>query len=203
MIEHHIPDRTARAAHDLGLFVRRRLVVHPAERPPSLVPCEVRLRYGCLESMCGQLLHAKRPRKKSALVDAALDVEHKCAIELSRCEDHDAKYNDRSVPSSCAAHFRAPRRTTLYHSTVQSRAVSSDRRGRHPSADRARALSSRRAAVSGGCGPASTVQPAPAPHLRVRISTTSATGFISSSAGPKFQLSCGARRWWSASARRR
>ena len=145
--------------------------MHAAERPPSLVPCEIRLHDGCLEAMCRELVHTKRSGKKSALIDATLDVEHKCAIELSRCEDHDAKYSDRSVPSSCAAHFPAPRRT-LYTTRPSNRgpcrATDAAATQRGP---RARAIEPE----SGRLGRMRSrvdVQPAPAPHLRVRISTT-------------------------------
>ena len=80
----------------------------------------------------------------------------------------------------------SPDATPLCHSTTFSSAFSRLNRGRQPSAARAFEQSSFRRVASCGCVPVGWSHPS-APHMSSMRSTIHATGFASSSEGPKFQ----------------
>ena len=68
-IDDHVPDRAARAAHDLRLLVRRGLVVQPAQRAAAAVPRDVALDDAgsspCARNSSWQNERAKNPRSSS------------------------------------------------------------------------------------------------------------------------------------------
>ena len=87
-IDDDIEDRSARAAHQLGLGSGWNLKVHSAQRSPAVVVGQVRLRDHRLEPVRRKLLLAKGARKKAARVVASLDIEDERAFEPGLGEDH-------------------------------------------------------------------------------------------------------------------
>src|SRR5207253_7802144 len=75
-------------AHELRLFMRRDLVVHPAQRAAALVVRNARLRDASFEAAARELLRVERPREETANVPMRLELDHERAADRRLREDH-------------------------------------------------------------------------------------------------------------------
>src|SRR5690606_14310725 len=94
------------AAHDLHLSVRRRLVMHAAQRPPVRVERQTALRERRAQSLPGQLLAAPGAGEEAALVAPELEVDHEGAREGRRRELHCATFTSGMKVTKRPPHSR-------------------------------------------------------------------------------------------------
>src|SRR5450759_204709 len=87
-VENHVPDRSARASHNLYFPMRRRLPVHTAERLAARVIRDTGLHEGCVEAHLVKLTLAPCSRKLAAIIASPLQLDDKCAGERRRQENH-------------------------------------------------------------------------------------------------------------------
>lgn len=73
-IDYHIVNRASGAAHDFGLRVRRRLIMHTSQRPPTGIEGNTALNHFGIQSMDLEFVLAPSARKKPSVIGLALEV---------------------------------------------------------------------------------------------------------------------------------